>query len=165
VLFDALALLEDHGEQPVVELLGDGPARPALEAEAQRRGLAGQLRFRGWQTEEGVRACLDRCRFLVLPSRAEGLPVAIMEAFARGRPVIATGIAGIPEIVDDGRNGRLVPAGDAPALAAAMRQLLAMTPAQLEALGLQGRRAVEMRFDSQQNAGLLTALWKGTGES
>jgi hypothetical protein len=46
-----------------------------------------------------------------------------------------------------------------------MRQLLAMTPAQLEALGLQGRRAVEMRFDSQQNAGLLTALWKGTGES
>jgi glycosyltransferase involved in cell wall biosynthesis len=165
VLFDALALLEDHGEQPVVELLGDGPARPALEAEARERGLAGQLQFRGWQTEEGVRACLDRCRFLVLPSRAEGLPVAIMEAVARGRPVIATAIAGIPEIVEDGRNGRLVPAGDAPALAAAMRQLLAMTPAQLEALGLQGRRAVEMRFDSQQNAGLLTALWKGPGES
>jgi glycosyltransferase involved in cell wall biosynthesis len=165
VLFDALVLLKDHGERPVVELLGDGPERQALEAEARERGLAGQLEFRGWQTEEGVRASLDGCRFLVLPSRAEGLPVAIMEAFARARPVIATAIAGIPEIVEDGRNGRLVPAGDAPALASAIRQLLAMTPAQLEALGLQGRRAVEMRFDSQQNAGLLTALWKGPGES
>lgn len=161
VLFESLEILRARGKQPAVELVGDGPARPALEAEAQRRGLAGQLRFRGWQTEEGVRAGLDRCRFLVLPSHAEGLPVAIMEAFARARPVIATAIAGIPEIVEDGRNGRLVPAGDAQALATAIQQLLAMTPAQLQALGDQGRMAVEMRFSSTQNARLLMQFWQG----
>jgi glycosyltransferase involved in cell wall biosynthesis len=165
VLFDALEILRAAGERPFVELVGDGPARAALESEAARRGLSGQVRFLGWQTEEGVRACLDRCRFLVLPSHAEGLPVAIIEAFARARPVVATDVAGIAELVEDGRNGHLVPAGDAVALAAAMRNLLAKDPGELDALGRQGRKSVEMRFDSKQNARLLVGLWKRAGES
>jgi glycosyltransferase involved in cell wall biosynthesis len=165
VLFDALGILRSRGAQPFVELVGDGPAREALEAEARQRGLSAQVRFQGWQTEEGVRASLDRSRFLVLPSHSEGLPVAILEAFARARPVIATAVAGIPEVVEDGRNGRLVPAGDAGALADAIGELLALTPAQLQALGDRGRLVVEKRFQSKQNAGLLLRLWKGLGES
>src|SRR3982751_856742 len=74
-------------------------------------------------------------RALVLPSFAEGLPVVIMEAMALRRPVISTFVAGIPELVETGKCGWLVPAGDVPALVEAMRQSLQASPTELERLG------------------------------
>jgi glycosyltransferase involved in cell wall biosynthesis len=95
---------------------------------------------------------------LVLPSFAEGLPVVIMEAMALGRPVISTFVAGIPELVQAGENGWLVPAGDAEALADAMQACLESSTERLDAMGLNARRRVLQRHDVNVEAAKL-ARW------
>ena len=83
------------------------------------------MRITGWATGDRVRDEVNAARALVLPSFAEGLPVVIMEALALRRPVISTYVAGIPELVETGKCGWLIPAGDIPALAVvAPRRLL-----------------------------------------
>src|SRR5690606_27045418 len=84
--------------------VGDGELRAELEGLIARRGLARKVRITGWATGDEVRTWLDRSRALVLPSFGEGLPVVLMEALVAGRPVLTTGIAGIPELVETGRN-------------------------------------------------------------
>ena len=88
----------------------------------------------GWVSGQQVRTELLSSRALVLPSFAEGLPVAIMEAMALGVPVISTFVAGIPELVHAGEHGWLVPAGDVDALADAMQQCLDAPDETLERL-------------------------------
>jgi colanic acid/amylovoran biosynthesis glycosyltransferase len=161
VLLEAMDALKASRNCPIVELIGDGPCRQELELEVQRRGLQDRVRFAGWQSEAAVKEMLDRCRFLVLPSLAEGLPVSIMEAFARARPVVASTIAGIPELVEDNRNGLLVRPGDPEALATAISGLLAKSANELFAMGMAGREAVENRHQSAQNATKLVRLWRG----
>jgi colanic acid/amylovoran biosynthesis glycosyltransferase len=161
VLLEAAHALRAAGKSPMFELIGDGPCRQELELEVERRGLEHQIRFLGWRSERQVKEKLDRCRFLVLPSHAEGLPVSIMEAFARARPVIASDVAGIPELVKPDLNGLLVPAGDAAALASAIAVLLEMSPGQLLSLGMHGRAEVENGFQSAHNGAKLARLWRG----
>ena len=91
-------------------------------------------------------------RALVLPSFSENMPVVIMEAMALGRPVISTYIAGIPELVQPGQTGWLVPASDQVALAEAMRQGLTTSPAELERMGQEARRHVMEHHDSLKEA-------------
>ncbi|MGH8249598.1 MAG: glycosyltransferase family 4 protein [Steroidobacteraceae bacterium] len=160
VLFAAVQALRASGQTPHIELIGDGPCRQELQIEAERRGLAGQVTFSGWLTQEGVRDRLDRCRFVVLPSLAEGLPVSIMEAFARARPVVATGVGGITELVRHMENGMVATPGDAAGLADAMKTLLTMSPAALLELGMRGRSTVMEQFDSRANAGTLISIWR-----
>ena len=76
----------------------------------RRMGLGEHVTLAGWKDANQIRDLVARSRALVMPSFAEGLPVVIMEAMALGRPVISTSIAGIPELVEDGVNGYLVPA-------------------------------------------------------
>jgi glycosyltransferase involved in cell wall biosynthesis len=96
-------------------------------------------------SEEGVNAALDASHALVLPSFAEGLPMVIMEAMAAARAVITTYVAGIPELVQDGQTGWLVPAGDVDALCHAVDQA-AQTPADtLRKMGERGRERVLQR--------------------
>ena len=97
---------------------------------------AGRVRITGWISSEQVRDEILAARALVLPSFAEGLPVVIMEAMALRRPVISTFVAGIPELVQPGEHGWLVPAGDVEALARAMQACLD-TPA--DVLNAHGR--------------------------
>ena len=113
----------------------------------------------GWQNEAGVRAALDAAQALVLPSFAEGLPVVAMEAMAAGRPVIGTYIAGTPELVLPGVNGWLVPAGDVPALAAAIRDLAATPAGRLETMGHAARQRVFERHDAGREAEKLAGLF------
>ena len=141
-------------------LIGDGELRGALEAEISARGLGGQVTLAGWQTEEEVRDALAGCHALVLPSFAEGLPMVIMEAMAAGRPVIATYVAGIPELVQPGVTGWLVPAGDDAALAEAVEALAAM-PAEARAeLGRAGRARVLERHDMYREAEKLAGYFR-----
>jgi glycosyltransferase involved in cell wall biosynthesis len=98
----------------------------------------------------------------VLPSFAEGLPVSIMEAFALGRPVISTYVAGIPELVRPGENGWLVPAGNVEALAAALRELLDAPADRLDALGAAGARAVRERHSADTEAARLERILEET---
>ena len=89
----------------------------------------------------------------------EGLPVVAMESFAAGRPVIATAVAGTPELVQAGATGWLVPPGDATALAAAMTDALSASPRELQEMGLRGRRRVVEEFVVEEQAVLLAGLF------
>ncbi len=94
-------------------LVGDGALRSSLEADAGER-----VRFLGWRDDPW--ACLGAADGFVLPSRSEGLPLALLEAMAARRPIVATDVGGVADALANGRCGRLVPAEDAAALAEAM---------------------------------------------
>ncbi len=161
VLIAALAQVAGDLPGARLVLVGDGPVRAGLEAQAQAAGIAGRVTFAGWQDEAGVRAALAGAQALALPSFAEGLPVVAMEAMAAGRPVIGTLIAGIPELVIPGETGWLVPAGDVAALAGAIRGLAATPPERLAAMGDAARARALARHDVGVSAARLKALFAG----
>jgi glycosyltransferase involved in cell wall biosynthesis len=113
------------------------------------------MRITGWLSGAQVKQMLLNARAMVLPSLAEGLPVALMEAMALGRPVLSTYIAGIPELVQPGRNGWLVPAGDADALAHALAQVLAMPLAELARMGHHGKQDVARLHSLEREVAML----------
>lgn len=128
LLLDAMQQAADDLPDLRLTLVGDGEMRAELEARISQLGLQDRIHLTGWLDEDRVAEALRASTALILPSFAEGLPMVLMEAMASGRPVIATSIAGIPELVTPDC-GWLVPAGDAAALAKAIRTL-AKTPPQ-----------------------------------
>jgi glycosyltransferase involved in cell wall biosynthesis len=128
-------------------LAGDGPLRADLESLAGECGIGHRVRFLGW-TENlcALYATLDIC---ALSSSNEGTPVAIIEAMAAARSVVATAVGGVPDVVDDGRTGILVEPGNAAALAAALGHL-ARDPTERLRLGAAARREVERRFSPER---------------
>ncbi len=118
VLLDALAEVRREGLEFVAVLAGEGSKRAALEARAKELGLGTRVRFPG--QVENLGPLLAAADAVALPSRWEGLPLVLLEAMVRARPVVATPVGGIPEVVEDGVHGRLVPVGDAAALAGAL---------------------------------------------
>lgn len=141
-------------------LVGDGPLAPALREAVARHGLADRVALPGWTDEAGVREALAQAHAMILPSFAEGLPVALMEAMAAARPAITTMIAGIPELMVDGQTGWLVPAGDAGALARALDQAAATPPDRLRRMGLAARDRALTRHDIHAEAAKLAALFR-----
>jgi glycosyltransferase involved in cell wall biosynthesis len=160
LLIEALALAAPRAPALHLTLVGDGDLRPQIEAAIARHGLGARVTLAGWQDEAGVRAALAGAEALILPSFAEGLPVVVMEALAAARPVIATTIAGVPELVTPDC-GWLVPAGDAAALAEAMVTLAATPRDRLAAMGQVGRARVLARHDIDTEAAKLAALFAG----
>ncbi len=124
LLVEAAHRLRAQGVDFELVLAGDGEMRGAIEALVARQHLQARVRITGWISSEQVRDEILAARALVLPSFAEGLPVVIMEAMALRRPVISTFVAGIPELVQPGEHGWLVPAGDVEALARVMQDCL-----------------------------------------
>lgn len=164
LLIRAFALAWRRNPALRLSLVGDGELRPQIEAMIRAEGMGQAVRLLGWQDEAGVRAAMESAHALVTPSFAEGLPVVIMEAMACARPVIATYIAGIPELVRPGQEGWLVPAGDADALSGAMLQAGEATPAELQRMGASARARVTARHDIMQSAHRLAALFiRSTG--
>src|SRR5207248_3956165 len=121
--------------------IGDGELRSSLEGDIRRARLEEHVHLLGVQSSSEIREYLTRARAFVLPSFAEGLPVVIMEALALARPVIATAVAGIPELVDNGC-GWLIPAGSEDALVEAMAAALHASSVELSAKGVVGRERV-----------------------
>lgn len=144
-----------------LSLVGDGELRGQITAAVAAYGLQDRVAFLGWQDEAGVARALADATALVVPSFAEGLPVVIMEAMAMSRPVIATAIAGVPELVTP-ETGWLVPAGDAGALAGAITALAATPPARLAEMGAAARARVLQRHDIDREAARLAALFGET---
>jgi glycosyltransferase involved in cell wall biosynthesis len=105
-----------------VEIAGSGPQREKLEQAVAHAGLTGQVRFLGWIDD--LTSLLPRWDVFVMPSLEEGFPIAAMDAMAAGLPVVATPVGGVPELIEDGKTGWLVPPRDAAALAARLRLLL-----------------------------------------
>ena len=161
LLLDALAQLS---HPPGLDIVGDGPGRPALEAQAAQLGLGDQVRFLGSRDGAGVRAALAAAHVFILPSFAEGLPVVIMEALASGRPVIASAIAGTGELVDAGC-GWLVPAGDVAGLAATIALARDTDLAALAALGAHGRERVCERHAAADVAQNLMDAWSRSAKT
>ena len=152
-------LQEAAWQRADILLVGDGELRPQIEAMIAAAGMGGAVRLLGWQDESGVRAAMTAAHALVTPSFAEGLPVVIMEAMACARPIIATYIAGIPELVRPGHEGWLVPAGDAGALAETMLVAAASDRETLCRLGASARARVIQRHDIRDSARQLAALF------
>lgn len=151
VLVEACRRLRDQGVAFRCELVGEGPQRAPLEQAIAAAGLEGHLRLLGVRPQHEVARLLSEATLLVLPSvvaadgQMEGIPVALMEAMAAGRPVVASSLSGIPELVQDRVSGLLVPPGDAAALATAIASLLA-DPEWARRMGQAGRRTVERDF-------------------
>ena len=160
LLLDALARLAPDHPDLRLTLVGDGPDRVSLQAEAEALGLAERVQFTGLLCAAEVAEALAAHDALVLPSFAEGLPVVLMEALASRLPVVATQVAGIPELVRDGETGLLVPPGDAEALAAAIARLLA-DPDLCRRMGEAGRARVLAEHDIDREAARLAALFAG----
>jgi glycosyltransferase involved in cell wall biosynthesis len=162
---EAAARLAARGVRFELVLVGDGELRGALEALIARHGLGARVRITGWLGSGEVRQELLAARGLVLPSFAEGLPVALMEAMALRRPVLTSAVAGIPELVSAGENGWLIPAGDVEALATALEDFLSRAPEELSAMGDAARRRVLQRHCVDREAAKLGALFEGVLQS
>lgn len=155
---DALAQLVKTEPEAHLTLIGDGEMRPQIGARIAALGLGPNITLTGWVDEARILAELNAAHALLMPSFAEGLPMVIMEAMAAGRLVIATYIAGIPELVVPERTGWLVPAGDATALAEAMTSLAQTDAATRAAMAQAARARVMARHDVGVEAAKLAAL-------
>ena len=120
VALDAMASVPEAS----LVIVGDGPDRAALEQQRDALGLGERVRFVGGLEREGVLRMFRAADAVLLSSRWENFPHVIVEALAVGTPVISSAVGGVPEVVRDGENGLLVPAGDVDALAGAIRRLL-----------------------------------------
>ena len=156
---DPVAKTERADQRFDLVLAGDGELRGAIEERIRALDLAPHVRITGWIASAAVRSEIEAARALVLPSFAEGLPVVIMEAMALRRAVVTTFVAGIPELVRDGENGWLVPAGDVDALADAIVASLAADGDALARMGSAGRERVLARHDVDVEAGKLARLF------
>lgn len=158
LLLEAFDRLRAAHPDATLSIIGDGPDRAALERRAQ--GMGDAVRFLGYQPQDAVAAHLETADMLVLPSFAEGVPVVLMEAMASRIPVIASQVAGVGELVEDGTSGFTIAAGDVDTLTDRLNRLLS-DPALCAAMGRAGRAKVEAEFDLTSEAAWLKHLFSG----
>jgi glycosyltransferase involved in cell wall biosynthesis len=159
VLLDAADRLARSGLHFELALVGDGPLREPLAARIEKLGLRSRVRMLGTLDGPGVRSAIEASRTLVLASFYEGVPTVAAEAFALGRPVVATAVGGTSELVQPRVTGWLVQAGSADALAQALAEALAAPRSALEGMAASGRAAVLARFDARREAAKLARLF------
>lgn len=150
ILLQACAELQRRGVPFHLTLVGDGEDRQSLEALTASFALGDAVTFTGAVGGHQVHAYYDRADIFVLASFAEGVPVVLMEAMAKGVACVSTGITGIPELIDDERDGMLVPPSDETALADRLQRLIEK-PEQRIRFGLAGRDKVLERYDLARN--------------
>lgn len=163
-LLDACAALVSRGVSVRCRLIGEGRQRDALEEQIRSQGLSECVELLGAQPREAVRAAIAEAHVFALPSvtdadgRADGIPVALMEAMAMQRPVVTTRVSGIPELVEHEVSGLLVRPGDAVALADAIDRIRS-EPVLAEQLASAGRTRVLEVHDLHRNVGRLRDLF------
>lgn len=155
---EAMAGLITTHKDAHLTLIGDGEMRAQIEARISALGLQNNITLTGWVDEARILQELQNAHALLMPSFAEGLPMVIMEAMAAGRLVIATYIAGTPELVQPARTGWMVPAGDADALTQAMREMAETPPEALSAMAQTARARVLERHDADTEAAKLATF-------
>jgi glycosyltransferase involved in cell wall biosynthesis len=160
LLLEATKRLVDAGFEFELILAGDGEMRRELEQTIERLRLQSVVQITGWITTDQVREQILKSKALILPSFAEGLPVVLMEAMALRRPVISTFVAGIPELVEPGKHGWLVPAGDVDRLATAIRACLECTDEQIVSMGENARSKVIELHNIDNEARRLAELFE-----
>jgi glycosyltransferase involved in cell wall biosynthesis len=157
-LLDAIGLVRTEGVDARLTVIGDGPQRAALESLSARRGLEGAVTLAGSIGQDEIAAAYAATDIFCLASFAEGLPVVLIEAMAMEIPVIATRIAGIPELIEDGVSGLLVTPGRPDQLADALA-VLSRDPRRRRAIGIAAHAKVVAEFDVRDSAGALRAAF------
>lgn len=160
-LIAALAAPELRKRAWTATLAGNGPVEK-YRAEVAALGLSERIALPGWQSGDRVRALLAASDIFILPSRQEGLPIAILEAMAGGAAVIATPVGAITDAISDGETGLLVPPGDAAALTVAIGRLLD-DPALRTRLAANARQRFAAMFTIDRTADLVAALYRDLG--
>jgi glycosyltransferase involved in cell wall biosynthesis len=142
-LIAAMSLLAGRHPDVEVVIVGDGPLRSTLVRQVNLRGLRSRIRFLGERPD--IASQLAGADLFVLPSRTEACPNAVLEAMSSGLPIVATRVGGVPELIEDGIDGLLVPADEPNELAGAIESLIEQ-PARADALGRAARQKAEQRF-------------------
>jgi len=157
VLLRALAQARTRVPGLVLDIAGSGPLEPALRAYARELGLGDAVRFLGFVSP--VQTAIENASVVVVPSLGEGFGMVALEAMERGRPVIASAVGGLPEIVADGETGLVVSPGDAEELAEAMVALAGDLP-RAAAMGEAGRRRALESFTQERSTKGIEALYR-----
>ncbi|MEB3830097.1 glycosyltransferase family 4 protein [Phormidium sp. CCY1219] len=145
VLLDAFAkCLEQHPQASLV-IVGDGPYRTKLEEQARTLGIAEQTHFLGYVHQPRLSAVVSEFDIFAFPTFGEGFGLVLLEAMAVSKPVVASNVMAIPEIVIDGKTGLLVPPDNADALAQALLKLIE-NPSLCQQFGIAGRQRLEQEF-------------------
>ena len=158
VLIDAVARLTQEGRRVRLRLVGNGPSEASLREQSSRGAIADRVVFEGVINQDRIRDYYAAADAFCLPSLAEGLPVALLEAMAMELPCVSTHIAGIPELVRDGVDGLLVPPAETDALAEALARL--MDDAELrQRLAKSGRTRVVEHYGLRRSVEQLAAVF------
>jgi glycosyltransferase involved in cell wall biosynthesis len=157
-LLNAASVLRREFPALRVQIAGSGPQREKLEEAVAHFGLVGHVEFLGWIDD--LNSVLPRWDVFVMPSLEEGFPIAALDAMAAGLPVVATSVGGVPELIEDGTTGWLVPPRDADALASRLRLLLSNPELRLS-MGAAGYARVRDHFSAAQMAESFAQLYDG----
>ena len=163
---DAVARLVARGEPIEYHVIGDGPLRDSLEAKIRGLGLTDHIQLHGPLPHDRVLQHVNDAHLMLHPSitasngEAEGIPNAVKEGMAMGLPVIATRHAGVPELVEDGISGLLVPERDVTALSECLAALCS-NPDRWPAMGRAGRARIEAEYDRNRLNDDLVCLYRG----
>jgi glycosyltransferase involved in cell wall biosynthesis len=160
-LIEALGRLADRSDWTAI-IAGNGKVEESRAA-VQRLGIDDRVDIPGWLDSTATNDLLCRTDILALPSFSENLPMVILEAFAHEIPVVSTPVGAIPEVVEHGRNGLLVPAGDVPALADALQRLIENHEMRRN-FGQAARRDHAERFEMGAYITQLVAIWRKSSE-
>jgi glycosyltransferase involved in cell wall biosynthesis len=141
-----------------LKILGDGALRAELEQIVQKHQL--NIEFLGYQTRDQVLSIVAKAALQIIPSECyEGFPMALLEAYASGTPVLASRLGSLDELVEEGKTGRKFEAGNAQDLARIAQQLL-HDPAQLSHLGSNARATYEQKYSAERNYEMLMAIYR-----
>ena len=156
LLVQAFASIRRAHPSAELQIVGDGPDRADVERRVRELGVQEGVRLLG--DRDDVPELLSRSGCFVLASDYEGCPLAVIEAMAAGVPVVATGVGGVPELVEDGRTGFVVAPGDPQALAAAVERVL-LDPEGARKMGEAGRAIARSRLSRERMVGELVRLY------
>jgi glycosyltransferase involved in cell wall biosynthesis len=159
-LLEVISRLRARGIDSRLSLVGDGPLRPAIEDVVERMNIGDRVSLEGFLIEDDTLAAIASSDILVLPSFMEGLPVVLIEALAMGKPVVASRVAGIPELVEHGRSGLLFTPSDTEDLEEVLARIL-VDRTDWVTLGVAGKARVRSEFDSLQIAKPLLDMFSG----
>ena len=151
-------MLEQH---PDAKLLFGGDGYPErYKALAEELGIADRCEFLGWTTGDEKEALFERAGIYCLPSKNEGMPMSVLEAMAHGIPTIATPVGGVPQVIEDGVNGFLVPVDDEGALSRLLCNLADDSRLRIN-IGTVGRDTIQNEFSIDKNVEELVSIYEG----
>jgi len=168
-LLEACAVLKSKQTPFECVIIGQGEEEAALEAKRQELGLSDCVTFAGPKTQAEVLPYLKRASLLALPctvdadGNQDALPTVLLEALGTGCPAVSTTVSGIPEIVDSGVNGLLVPSGNPSALAEAIEKIL-ISPELAARFAREGRKKAEAKFDLKKSVATLEGYYRQSAE-